>query len=120
MRRGHRSDEMAGIAREPPAVAQAGVRSMDVYLVPVGGDKYELYCEVPDDVDAAPGQMPQGLGTHSPEAHHDGVRVECSAHGRLPLELGAMFSEGRVPRSGGFSACGGCHSARRAGSVGPT
>ena len=53
MRCGHRSDEMAGIAREPPAVAQAGVRSMDVYLVPVGGDKYELYCEVPDDVDAA-------------------------------------------------------------------
>jgi hypothetical protein len=24
---------------------------MDVYLVPVGGDRHELYCEVPDDVD---------------------------------------------------------------------
>jgi hypothetical protein len=46
---------MAGAAREPPAVAvaQAGVRSMDVYLVPVGGDKHELYCEVPDDIDVA-------------------------------------------------------------------
>src|SRR5699024_9596916 len=74
----------------------------------------------PDDVDAAPGQMPQGLGTHSPEAHHDGVRVECSAHGRLPLEFGAIFSEWRGRRSGGFIACGRCDVARRAGSVGPT
>lgn len=54
---------MAGAAREPPAVAQAGLRSMDVYLVPVGGDKHELYCEVPDDVDVAgetDGEPPAG------------------------------------------------------------
>jgi K+-H+ exchange-related protein len=38
---------------------------MDVYLVPVGRDRYELYCEVPDDpeeVEAAdPGQTARGF-----------------------------------------------------------
>jgi len=35
---------------------------MDVYLVPVGADRYELYCEVPDEPHtAADEQPPQGL-----------------------------------------------------------
>lgn len=34
---------------------------MDVYLVPVGGDRYELYCEVPDEPHEAPGDPPAGF-----------------------------------------------------------
>jgi hypothetical protein len=35
---------------------------MDVYLLPVGPERYELYCEVPDDVEEADpaGDQPQG------------------------------------------------------------
>jgi hypothetical protein len=31
---------------------------MDVYLLPVGQDRYELYCEVPDEPEAPPETEP--------------------------------------------------------------
>jgi Mitochondrial K+-H+ exchange-related len=34
---------------------------MDVYLVPVGADRYELYCEVPDEPADVSGEPPRGL-----------------------------------------------------------
>jgi len=34
---------------------------MDVYLVPVGGERYELYCEVPDDPEDAAGEPSAGF-----------------------------------------------------------
>jgi hypothetical protein len=34
---------------------------MDVYLVPVGADRYELYCEVPDDSPEPSEKVPQGF-----------------------------------------------------------
>jgi hypothetical protein len=34
---------------------------MDVYLVPVGVERYELYCEVPDDPDAPEEEQPTGF-----------------------------------------------------------
>ena len=34
---------------------------MDVYLVPVGQQRYELYCEVPDEPDQAPADEPRGF-----------------------------------------------------------
>jgi hypothetical protein len=35
---------------------------MDVYLLPVGKDQYELYCEVPDEPEAAPeAEPPKGV-----------------------------------------------------------
>ena len=34
---------------------------MDVYLVPVGVERYELYCEIPDDPEADVAEAPQGL-----------------------------------------------------------
>jgi hypothetical protein len=33
---------------------------MDVYLVPVGADRYELYCEIPDEPNDASGDAPRG------------------------------------------------------------
>lgn len=33
---------------------------MDVYLVPVGADRYELYCEIPDDPSDRPIEPPTG------------------------------------------------------------
>jgi Mitochondrial K+-H+ exchange-related len=63
---------------------------MDVYLVPVGEDRYELYCEVPDDPEPQTGvEAPKGIlqklrhrfsdmlaeaereRRHGPGAHHD-------------------------------------------------
>lgn len=34
---------------------------MDVYLVPIGAERYELYCEVPDEVPAADAEPAAGL-----------------------------------------------------------
>jgi len=34
---------------------------MDVYLVPIGQDRYELYCEVPDDPEPQPEDAPAGF-----------------------------------------------------------
>jgi len=34
---------------------------MDVYLVPVGGERYELYCEVPDEPQEAAAEPSQGF-----------------------------------------------------------
>jgi hypothetical protein len=34
---------------------------MDVFLVPVGADRYELYCEVPDDAEAPAGDERRGV-----------------------------------------------------------
>lgn len=34
---------------------------MDVYLVPIGGDRYELYCEVPDEPHEAAAAPPKGM-----------------------------------------------------------
>jgi hypothetical protein len=34
---------------------------MDVYLVPIGGDRYELYCEEPDEPNDAGGEPPVGF-----------------------------------------------------------
>ena len=34
---------------------------MDVYLVPIGQDRYELYCEVPDDPEPQPEEAPAGF-----------------------------------------------------------
>lgn len=33
---------------------------MDVYLVPVGADRHELYCEIPDEPDQTAGEPPTG------------------------------------------------------------
>jgi hypothetical protein len=33
---------------------------MDVYLVPVGSERYELYCEIPEDQQDGPAEAPQG------------------------------------------------------------
>jgi hypothetical protein len=33
---------------------------MDVYLVPVGAERYELYCEIPDEPQAEGAEAPQG------------------------------------------------------------
>lgn len=34
---------------------------MEVFLIPVGGDRYELYCEVPDDDPDAAAEPPRGV-----------------------------------------------------------
>jgi hypothetical protein len=34
---------------------------MDVYLVPIGRERYELYCEVPDEPDEPLGEAPEGF-----------------------------------------------------------
>jgi hypothetical protein len=34
---------------------------MDVFLLPVGGDRYELYCEVPDEPQEAESEPPRGF-----------------------------------------------------------
>lgn len=34
---------------------------MDVYLVPIGQDRYELYCEVPDEPEPSPDEAPAGF-----------------------------------------------------------
>jgi len=34
---------------------------MDVYLVPIGQDRYELYCEVPDEPEPSPDEEPAGF-----------------------------------------------------------
>jgi K+-H+ exchange-related protein len=34
---------------------------MDVYLVPIGRERYELYCEVPDEPDDPAGDAPEGF-----------------------------------------------------------
>jgi hypothetical protein len=34
---------------------------MDVYLVPIGRERYELYCEVPDEPDEPAGDVPEGF-----------------------------------------------------------
>jgi hypothetical protein len=34
---------------------------MDVYLVPVGSQRYELYCEIPDEPEAVQSEAPQGF-----------------------------------------------------------
>jgi len=36
---------------------------MDVYLVPVGDDRYELYCEVPEEAEPEPEEVPAGFFT---------------------------------------------------------
>jgi len=36
---------------------------MDVYLVPIGNDRYELYCEVPEDAEPEPEEVPSGVFT---------------------------------------------------------
>lgn len=36
---------------------------MDVYLVPLGQDRYELYCEVPDEPEPSPDEAPAGFFT---------------------------------------------------------
>ena len=37
------------------------VTVMDVYLVPVGGERYELYCEVPDEPEEPAAEPPTGF-----------------------------------------------------------
>jgi hypothetical protein len=39
---------------------------MDVYLVPVGTDRYELYCEVPDEPVIEDGEAADDAGEHQP------------------------------------------------------
>ena len=39
---------------------------MDVYLVPVGRDRHELYCEVPDEPEDEAGLETADSGTHPP------------------------------------------------------
>ena len=49
----------AGTNQRPDAIVDAG---MDVYLLPVGQDRYELYCEVPDEPEApAETEPPKGM-----------------------------------------------------------
>ncbi|MFL6278718.1 MAG: hypothetical protein ACJ731_01280 [Vicinamibacterales bacterium] len=36
---------------------------MDVYLVPIGNDRYELYCEVAEDAELEPEEVPAGVFT---------------------------------------------------------
>src|SRR4029453_5321620 len=35
---------------------------MDVYLVPIGRERYELYCEVPEEPEEAMDEAPAGFG----------------------------------------------------------
>jgi Mitochondrial K+-H+ exchange-related len=52
---------MGGILTEQETNQMAGVivdAGMDVYLLPVGRDRYELYCEVPDEPEAPPEAEP--------------------------------------------------------------
>ena len=37
------------------------VTAMDVYLVPIGGERYELYCEVPDEPEELAAEPAQGF-----------------------------------------------------------
>ena len=49
----------AGTNQRPDAIVDA---DMDVYLLPVGQDRYELYCEVPDEPEAPPEtEPPKGM-----------------------------------------------------------
>ena len=34
---------------------------MDVYLLPVGPERYELYCEIPDEPETEEGEAPTGF-----------------------------------------------------------
>jgi hypothetical protein len=44
---------------------------MDVYLVPIGGDRYELYCEVPDEPHEVVEEPPKGfVRTFFRRMHH--------------------------------------------------
>ena len=56
---------MSGPARQMPATVASSDTSLGpsavdihVYLVPVGGDRYELYCETPDLVESAAADRP--------------------------------------------------------------
>src|SRR4029450_1903002 len=52
---------MRGILTEQETNQMAGVivdADMDVYLLPVSRDRYELYCEVPDEPEAPPEAEP--------------------------------------------------------------
>jgi hypothetical protein len=62
---------------------------MDVYLLPVGQDRYELYCEVPDEPEAPPEAEPQKGVLHGlrrrfwdmlAEAERERRRHASSAH----------------------------------------
>jgi hypothetical protein len=43
---------------------------MDVYLVPIGNDRYELYCEVPEDAEPEPEEVPSGVFTRMKQRFH--------------------------------------------------
>lgn len=44
---------------------------MDVYLLPVGADRYELYCEVPDEPQEADSAVPPGFFRRLGRRFHD-------------------------------------------------
>ena len=63
---------------------------MDVYLVPVGTDRYELYCEVPDEPVTEDGEEADDAGEHQPR----GVfRRVVAWPGRFFRRLRAGFRE---------------------------
>ena len=72
--------------RGSPGAIVANRSTMDVFLVPVGADRYELYCEEPDEVPcrrrAADWRLPplaHGSGRSSPR------RSASAAAGRRPM-----------------------------------
>ena len=54
---------------------------MDVYLVPVGHERYELYCEVPDEPDDADGERPAGI-VHRLKARFTAMLAEAERERR--------------------------------------
>jgi len=59
------------------------VNSMDVYLVPIGGERYELYCEVPEDLqDVTEEQAPPGF-IHRIKARFNAMLAEAERERRL-------------------------------------
>jgi hypothetical protein len=67
---------------------------MDVYLVPVGRERYELYCEVPDEPDGPPDDTPDGFVTRMKQRFR-AVLVEAERERRR--------SAGDIPPRGAFA-----------------
>lgn len=54
---------------------------MDVYLVPIGADRYELYCEVPDEPHEVDAEPPRGVA-HKLKHRFNGMLAEAERERR--------------------------------------
>jgi hypothetical protein len=71
---------------------------MEVYLVPVGGDRYELYCETPHAGDAAGSTPPAGLFRRAAERFRVVLDLVERERHRPPPDPDT--AEGRLARAG--------------------